>query len=70
MSDMEQPKQFPGPVEGKESLKYSRREAMSALVKYSGTVACSAGVMVTAEGLVSSASAYNCPRASTNPACQ
>ena len=50
------------PLEGNEPLQYSRREAISALVRYSGAVGGAAAVVVTAEGLVSEASAYRaCP---------
>lgn len=40
------------------SLNYSRREAVKALAKYSAAVGGAAAVVVTAEGLVSEASAY------------
>lgn len=40
------------------STGYTRREALVALAKYSASVGGSAGAIVTAEGLVSEASAY------------
>jgi len=39
-------------------LDYSRREAVKALAKYSAAVGGAAAVVVTADGLVSEASAY------------
>ncbi|MFW8596399.1 hypothetical protein [Cribrihabitans neustonicus] len=39
-------------------LNYSRREAVKALAKYSAAVGGAAAVVVTADGLVSEASAY------------
>ncbi len=51
------------------ALQYNRREAMAALVKYSGALGGAATIVVTAEGLVSEASAYNCPPTSNAPHC-
>lgn len=39
-------------------VKYSRREALAAMVKYSAAVGGAASTIVTADGLVSAASAY------------
>lgn len=44
--------------EPRASLDYSRREAVLALAKYSAAVGGAAAVVVTADGLVSEASAY------------
>lgn len=45
---------------------YSRREALAALAKYSAAVGGAAVTIVSADGLVSAASAYN-PKACDNP---
>ncbi|MFW8637307.1 hypothetical protein [Cribrihabitans pelagius] len=48
-------------------LNYSRREAVKALAKYSAAVGGAAAVVVTADGLVSEASAYGSKPAKKYP---
>ncbi len=51
------------------SANYSRRDALRALARYSVAVGGASTVIVSAEGLVSAASAYNCPPNSNAPFC-
>ena len=48
---------------------YSRRDALRALAKFSVALGGASTVVVTAEGLVNAASAYNCPPNSNAPHC-
>lgn len=58
MDENKIPSQKTNDGESGEPLNYSRREAVKALAKYSAAVGSAAMVVVTAEGLVSEASAY------------
>ena len=49
---------------------YNRREAMGALAKYSAAVGGATTVILSADSLVSEASAYKCPIKSKNPRCR